>query len=138
MTATPDLFDRIAEVLVALKRRAIHENRAIFAKDLAAEMRDKFPTLQEGHGKADSGQKNAISSAFGDRRHIPPTPEQVTAYSASIGFDLNGADFCDFYESKGWLVGKAKMKDWQAACRTWQRSGYNRTAAPKARDYSKL
>lgn len=32
--------------------------------------------------------------------------------------------FIDFYESKGWLVGKAPMKDWKAACRnaeSWER-----------------
>ncbi len=27
--------------------------------------------------------------------------------------------FCDFYESKGWMVGKNKMKDWKAAVRNW-------------------
>ena len=26
----------------------------------------------------------------------------------------------DFYESKGWMVGKDKMKDWKAAVRTWE------------------
>ena len=30
--------------------------------------------------------------------------------------------FIDFYESKGWMVGKNKMKDWKAAVRTWERS----------------
>ena len=27
----------------------------------------------------------------------------------------------DFYTSKGWLVGKSKMKDWKAALRTWEK-----------------
>ena len=27
--------------------------------------------------------------------------------------------FCDFYESKGWVVGKVKMKCWKAAVRNW-------------------
>ncbi len=31
--------------------------------------------------------------------------------------------FCDFYQSKGWVVGKSKMRDWQAAVRTWERRG---------------
>jgi hypothetical protein len=26
----------------------------------------------------------------------------------------------DFYTAKGWMVGSGKMKDWQAAVRTWQ------------------
>lgn len=29
--------------------------------------------------------------------------------------------FYDFYESKGWMVGKNKMKDWKAAVRTWEK-----------------
>ncbi len=62
----------------------------------------------------------APSSPFGDRKAIPPTPEQVEAYSLSIGYPIKGHAFCDFYASKGWVVGKAKMKDWQAACRTWR------------------
>lgn len=28
-------------------------------------------------------------------------------------------NFVDYYESKGWLVGKAPMKDWEAAARRW-------------------
>jgi len=31
------------------------------------------------------------------------------------------ADFIDHYESNGWKVGKASMKDWKASVRTWQR-----------------
>ena len=27
----------------------------------------------------------------------------------------------DFYESKGWMVGKDKMKDWKASVRTWEK-----------------
>ena len=29
--------------------------------------------------------------------------------------------FVDFYESKNWMVGKNKMKDWKAAVRTWEK-----------------
>jgi len=27
--------------------------------------------------------------------------------------------FVDYYESKGWLVGKSPMRNWQAAARRW-------------------
>ena len=33
-----------------------------------------------------------------------------------------GEAFFDFYESKGWMVGKNKMKDWKAAVRNWERN----------------
>lgn len=51
---------------------------------------------------------------------IRPKPEEVTRYAEQIGFKLNGNHFCDYYESKGWLVGKTPMKNWQAAVRTWK------------------
>lgn len=51
---------------------------------------------------------------------IKPRPEDVSSYAFGIGFKLKGEHFCDFYESKGWLVGRAPMKDWRAAVRTWK------------------
>lgn len=53
-------------------------------------------------------------------RFQKPTAEEVTNYARKIGFILDGNQFCDFYESKGWMVGKSPMKVWQAAVRTWK------------------
>ena len=55
-------------------------------------------------------------------RFVPPTPEEVTGYAKGINFDLDGQHFIDFYESKGWMIGKNKMKDWKSAVRTWKKS----------------
>jgi hypothetical protein len=33
--------------------------------------------------------------------------------------------FFDFYQSKGWYVGKNKMKDWKAAVRNWNKRNKN-------------
>lgn len=54
-------------------------------------------------------------------RFTKPTSAEVTGYAAGIGFALDGERFCDYYESKGWLVGKSPMKSWRAAVRTWAR-----------------
>ncbi len=69
---------------------------------------------------------------YGDAKKIPPTPEQVAAYGAAIGYPLDGQDFCDSYESKGWKVGKVRMKNWQAAVRNWKSSGWGKLIGPKA------
>lgn len=53
---------------------------------------------------------------------VPPTVEEVTEYCIERGNMVDPETFVDFYESKGWLVGKTKMKDWKAAVRTWERS----------------
>ena len=54
-------------------------------------------------------------------RFSPPTLEQVTEYIAERGLKVDPNRFIDFYESKGWMVGKNKMKDWRAAARSWDR-----------------
>jgi len=58
-----------------------------------------------------------------------PTKEEIN--SEFPGFDAER--FIDFYSSKGWMVGKNKMKDWKASVRTWLRSSDQKTelAAPK-------
>ena len=55
------------------------------------------------------------------KRFKPPTPAEVTAYAKTIDFDLDGENFCNFYESKGWKVGNTPMKKWQAAVCTWKK-----------------
>ena len=52
----------------------------------------------------------------------PPTVDEVREYCKERGNDVDPETFVDFYESKGWMVGKTKMKDWKAAIRTWERS----------------
>ena len=66
-------------------------------------------------------------------RFQKPTPDEVTNYARKIGFILDGNQFCDFYESKGWMVGKSPMKVWQAAVRTWKAKEprVDRWGAPK-------
>lgn len=51
----------------------------------------------------------------------PPEPDEVQNYCDERQNGLNGQEFCDFYESKGWLIGKNKMKSWEAAVRTWEK-----------------
>ncbi|MHA2039856.1 MAG: hypothetical protein ACW98X_25855 [Promethearchaeota archaeon] len=62
-------------------------------------------------------------NSSGNNKFIPPTAEELRAYAKEIGYNLDVNQFLDSYESKGWLVGKnkVKMKSWKATVRTWQR-----------------
>ena len=53
---------------------------------------------------------------------IPPKLEDVINYCNERNNGIDAQYFIDFYESKGWKVGNQKMKDWQAAIRTWERN----------------
>ena len=50
-----------------------------------------------------------------------PTAEEVKAYCAERKNNVDPDKFIDFYESKGWLIGKNPMKDWKACVRTWEK-----------------
>lgn len=58
-------------------------------------------------------------------RFQKPTVEEVDAYIKEKRFGFSAAKFIDYYESKGWVVGKSPMKDWKAACNTWERNNQN-------------
>ena len=59
--------------------------------------------------------KKKASSVF-----VPPSIEEVDAYVKEHGYHFSAEHFVSFYASKGWMVGKNKMKDWKMACRTWE------------------
>lgn len=51
---------------------------------------------------------------------IPPLLEEVANYCKERGNRVDANKWFDFYQSKGWMIGKSKMKDWRAAIRTWE------------------
>lgn len=58
-----------------------------------------------------------------------PSVEEVRVYCLERKNEVDAEAFVDFYESKGWVVGKSPMKNWKAAVRTWERNGYGRQTA---------
>ena len=61
------------------------------------------------------------SSKRESTKFVPPTVDEVKAYCIERGNTIDPESFIDFYESKGWMVGKNKMQDWKAAIRTWEK-----------------
>lgn len=49
----------------------------------------------------------------------PPTVQDIKAYCIEKGYDIDAEAFWGFYESKGWMVGKNKMKSWRGAIVSW-------------------
>lgn len=59
------------------------------------------------------------------RAFAPPSLEEVKDYCKERNNTVNAETFIDFYASKGWVVGKTKMKDWKASIRTWEKRDNN-------------
>lgn len=60
----------------------------------------------------------------------PPSIEEVSSYCLERNNGVDPQRFIDFYASKGWMVGKNKMKDWKACIRTWERRNEPREDEP--------
>jgi hypothetical protein len=53
---------------------------------------------------------------------IPPPLELLKKYIQENGLCVDADKWFDFYDSKGWMIGKNKMKNWKAAVRTWDKN----------------
>ena len=50
-----------------------------------------------------------------------PSLDEIRQYCISRSNKVDPEQFFNFYESKGWIIGKSPMKDWRAAVRTWEK-----------------
>ena len=57
----------------------------------------------------------------GSSRFQKPTIEEIRQYCMEKGYNVDAEQFFNFYESKGWVVGKSPMKNWRAAVSTWNK-----------------
>ena len=83
-------------------------------------------TITEGNGNADNSRKR--------ERFTPPTISEVEAYAKEKGYtsqEFSPSYFVDFYQSKGWKVGRDPMKDWKASVRMWVARYRHEHPAPK-------
>lgn len=82
-----------------------------------------LPTEKEKKKEKDDEEKaSALKKKFG---FVKPTVEEVAALIAEKGYHFDAEMFINFYESNGWMVGKNKMKNWKAACNTWEQRRKN-------------
>jgi len=67
-----------------------------------------------------------------------PTILEVQDYCSERNNNIEAEAFIDFYESKGWFVGKNKMKDWKACVRTWEMRNKTKKKWNNSKGMSKL
>lgn len=69
---------------------------------------------------------------------LPPTISEVKEYCEKRKNGINPEQFVNFYQSKGWMIGKNKMKDWKAAVRTWEIQNRKNNGNNQTTDNSKF
>ncbi len=79
-------------------------------------------SIEKNREEKNSIEKNREEETVAKRSpsFVKPTIEEIFNYCKERKNNVDPKAFYDFYESKGWFVGKNKMKDWKAAVRTWE------------------
>ena len=62
---------------------------------------------------------NTLSNKDTRQKFVKPSIEEIRQYCQEKGVNVDAEQFFNFYESKGWVIGKSPMKNWRAAVATW-------------------
>lgn len=79
--------------------------------------------------------KEIINKTTTTKRFKKPTVDEIKSYCEERNNTVNAEAFFDYYESKDWMIGKNRMKDWKAAVRTWERNTKKETAVVDPFDF---
>ena len=78
-------------------------------------------SIIDTNNKEDININNNSLSKRESSRFQKPSIEEIRQYCSSRNNSVDPEQFFNFYESKGWTIGKSPMKDWRAAVRTWEK-----------------
>lgn len=90
---------------------------------------ENLAQLNTKESKTDNQNTNQ-SKTKKNKRFQKPTVEQIAEYATERGYpDFDAEYFWDYWESKGWMRGRDKIRDWKAAFRNWvKRNKKNETS----------
>ena len=112
------LFSSEENVISSAKMHISSEEKGISSEEMpisSAETPIKGNRIEEN--KKENVKEKTTRFSF-----HPPTLSEIQDYCRERNNSVDPERFYNFYQSKGWMVGKNKMKDWKAAVRTWERS----------------
>lgn len=75
--------------------------------------------LQIENSNSDTSLEN---KSVAKKKFTKPMLEELEAYKQERNLNVNCEVFWDYYEAKGWVIGRSPMKDWRATMRNWSRN----------------
>lgn len=95
------------------------------------------PDTKNTENENENENENDIKRKIYKKKFQKPSVEEIREYCQERGNFIDPEQFFDFYEAKGWKIGKESMKDWKAAVRTWEKNRGS-SPPPEPRDDSGL
>lgn len=115
-----------------VKDADISKKRASSGKSGGNKTQNTLKNFAKANIKANTGIENETENVIGndfekkEKKQISkfsiPTIKEIKDYCSERNNSVDADKFYDFYQGKGWMVGKNKMKDWQACVRTWEKN----------------
>ena len=103
------------------KPKDILENHRFSEKTLGGQKEKEYETEAENEREKEQG-------------FIPPTQDQIRGYIAKHRLTVDPVAFWTYYKARDWMMGKARMQDWEAAIESWQtREGSKAAGKPNLR-----
>lgn len=126
-TGAADVTERNGIVTLVCRKMNREYNQREANRLRVSRYREKCDCNEPSLNYNSDSERVEVGKGSGEReereRFDRPTAAQCELYAAKIGLPMSEvAKFIDYYESKGWKVGKTPMKNWQAAMRNWKRN----------------
>lgn len=103
------------------KALALQDRNAIVTKNNESKNIEKEIDIEKDNKKEKDKKK----------MFVPPTVDEVEQYVIEKGYHIDPIAFVNFYQSKGWKVGKNPMVNWKSAVVTWEQKRKNDTSSKK-------
>ena len=119
----PNNKNKINKDIIATKTELSNDyrNENPTKTELSNDYRNENPHSKVKYSKEEYSKENKKENIEKEKKQFKiPTIEEVRQYCEERKNGIDAETFCNFYQSKGWKVGKEPMKDWKAAVRTWE------------------
>lgn len=100
----------------------IYQESADTKKATKKPQKDQRPTTERplADTQEESKESKERERERAERAVVSPSLEEVRAYQAQTGLNVNPDAFWDFYQGTGWVRKGDPIRDWRAVFRSWQ------------------
>ena len=141
-TVSRDLQVLAENGLISVCIDAASGRRVIRVVDQMVNVGDDMVTTEclNGHPNGDDmvnhivydKKRDSTDTPAKHRRFQPPSVSEVSDYCREHSLSMDAERFVDYYTANGWMAGRSRMRDWQAAARNWaRREQLNTPAEPE-------
>lgn len=108
---------KIDSVTIKNNQKQSKQSKQSILLETETETENNTPLISSPQGE--NTQIDLEEAIAKTKRFTKPTIAEIETYCQEKGKSVDAERFWNFYESKGWKVGKNPMKDWRAAVCNW-------------------